>query len=73
MVTNKNKTFPDALEGIYYILKFFCDNVVKLMTDQDSLRNAAVEAACKLRQTSMNDLFNEKKFYLISTTIFIAN
>ena len=54
------KTFPDALEGMYSILMLFCDNVEKLMIDQDSLRVAAVEAAYKLRQTSINDFFNVK-------------
>ena len=58
MVTdNRLKHFPDTVEGIYSILKFFCDNVEKLMTAQDSVRVAAVEAAYKLRQTSMNDFF----------------
>ena len=75
-MTNKTTptTFPDALEGLYSILKFFSDNVEKLTTVQDSLCVAAVEAACKLRQTSMNDFFNVKyKFYLISLIVFSGN
>ena len=58
MVTNKN--ISDSLEGIYSILKFFCDIVEKLKTAQDSLRFAAVEGACKMCQNSMNDLCNVK-------------
>ena len=54
------KTFPDALDGIYYILMFFCDTVEKLKTAHDSLHVATVEAACKLRQTSIDYFFNVK-------------
>ena len=60
-----HKTFADALNGIDSILAFCCekrlsDTTEKLMTAQDSLRVAAVKAACKLRQTSLDDFFNVK-------------
>ena len=50
------------------------DTVEKIKTDQDSLLVAAVEAACKLRQTSINDFFNVKSmFYLVTEIMFSDN